>query len=77
MKMEPNCYVEVASRKEMINYHNELASTCESLANTIDVKSKATGVALLCLWGLWWMTWKRTNRLEKEIERLKEEREEE
>lgn len=70
MKIVPNCFVEVASRKEMINMHNELA-------NTINVKGKATGVALSCFLLLWWMSDRRINRLEKEIEKLKEEHEEE
>ena len=70
MKMEPNCFVEVATRKEMINYYNELA-------NTVNIKGKAAGIALSCFLVLWWMSDRRISRLEREIEKLKEEHEEE
>lgn len=77
MKIEPNCFVEVASRKEMINYYDELSDGYSALANAVNIKGKAAGAALFCLLGLWWASERRINRLEREIEKLKEEHEEE
>lgn len=77
MTMEPRCVVEVATRKEMINYHNQLVDA-----------SNHNGKILRAVCGLFtayaFLDWlhdkvvnERISELEKEIGRLKDEKEEE
>lgn len=77
MKMEPNCFVEVATKNEMYTLFDEAAHVINNHSKAIRILA----VGFMIHGAVQWWIDRETNReiveLKKEVRRLKEEREEE